>query len=215
MSCAQSSMRRTLLALPLILAVSCRPGVRRAADAADNSARWQAATTDTYELTVTDVAEMRHLVQEMTQLTAVTIGNLDAAAARYREATQLYQQAAQQYAEAAQNYEAAATRFRQVAVFVILAASSQWFAGGVCGPNVSTRAYRQVLKRQGVNLAGKDVDHIISRAHGGPNRPWNYLPLEASINRSLREGGLGWKLMNFPLPTLRALVMQGVELLAC
>ena len=69
---------------------------------------------------------------------------------------------------------------------------------------MSTRKYRETLRSQGVSLKGKDIDHIIPRSRGGPDMPWNYNPLDSSINRSLQANGMWWKMMNFPLETMNA-----------
>ena len=37
----------------------------------------------------------------------------------------------------------------------------------------------------GVNLVGKDIDHIIPKSLGGADHPSNYQVLDSSLNRSL------------------------------
>jgi hypothetical protein len=97
---------------------------------------------------------------------------------------------------------------------VITAAASDVMLHSVCGPRVSTAQYRRQLKSEGVDLEGKDIDHVIAHARGGPDQPWNYNPLPSSINRSLQEDGLFWKLQNYPLPTIRALAGMALYTLA-
>ncbi|MCC6559207.1 MAG: HNH endonuclease [Polyangiaceae bacterium] len=80
---------------------------------------------------------------------------------------------------------------------------------------MSTRKYRETLRAQGVDLDGKDIDHIIPRSRGGPDLPWNYNPLDASINRSLQANGMWWKLTSCPLETMNAWAKYASYLLMC
>jgi hypothetical protein len=57
-----------------------------------------------------------------------------------------------------------------------------------CQP-MSTQQYRRVLERRGVNLSGKDIDHIVPHALGGADDVSNYEVLDQSLNRSL---GASW-----------------------
>jgi hypothetical protein len=62
-------------------------------------------------------------------------------------------------------------------------------AGGVareveCQP-MSTQQYRRVLEKRGVDLTGKDIDHIVPHALGGADDVSNYELLDSSKNRSI------------------------------
>lgn len=168
-----------------------------------------------YSLVEEDVAAMRALADEMdARVSSARSDWLSAERALGRAATE-YGAASREYALAAQDYKAAATRFRTVTAIIIAAAAWDEFVRGVCGPSVSTAQYRRELSARGVDLTGKDMDHIIAHARGGPDRPWNYNPLEASVNRSLQDGGLGWKFANFPLATLDAMAKFASSRLLC
>jgi hypothetical protein len=54
-----------------------------------------------------------------------------------------------------------------------------------CDRGMSTADFRALLARQGRNLAGVDVDHIVPHALGGEDHPSNYQLLPSSLNRSL------------------------------
>lgn len=168
-----------------------------------------------YQVNARDVASLKELARELGW-------RVDAARRDFVESERLYQEAVVQShraailaEEAAKHHQAAAKRYRLVTTIIILAAASDLFMRGACGPRVSTASYRRRLQAQGVELKGMDIDHLFARSRGGPDRPWNYLPLEASINRSLGAGGLGWKLMNYPLATLEALAKTASYHLVC
>ena len=50
---------------------------------------------------------------------------------------------------------------------------------------MTTAVYRRQLVRQGINLLGMDIDHIVPRSLGGADHPMNYQVLDTSTNRSL------------------------------
>ncbi|HAA57588.1 MAG TPA: hypothetical protein DCE42_22670 [Myxococcales bacterium] len=52
--------------------------------------------------------------------------------------------------------------------------------------NITPRKYRLLLKAQGMDLTGKDIDHIVPLSKGGAQHPLNYRVLDASKNRSLQ-----------------------------
>lgn len=50
---------------------------------------------------------------------------------------------------------------------------------------VSTSEMRRILTAAGMNLAGKDIDHLVPKSRGGADHPSNYQVLDSSLNRSL------------------------------
>ena len=56
--------------------------------------------------------------------------------------------------------------------------------GPDCRP-MSAQQYRRQLEQQGVDLTGKDIDHIVPRSLGGADDVSNYQVLDQSLNRSL------------------------------
>lgn len=137
------------------------------------------------------------------------------AARAFDQAATMYGTASAACNNAASSYMLAAEKYREATITIIAAVASDLFLRGVCGRSVSTQKYRDTLRAQGVNLDGKDIDHIIPRSRGGPDMPWNYNPLDASINRSLQANGMWWKLMNYPLETMNAWAKYASYLLMC
>ncbi|MDC3985917.1 HNH endonuclease signature motif containing protein [Polyangium jinanense] len=170
---------------------------------------------ETYGLTERDMALMHAMAVDVLERGNRAARDLDAAAGAYNQAAALYGTASVEFDYSADAYETAAAKYREVTITLIAAAASDLFLRGVCGRSVSTRKYRETLRAQGVNLEGKDIDHIIPRSRGGPDMPWNYNPLDASINRSLQANGMWWKLMNYPLETMNALAKYASYLLMC
>lgn len=121
----------------------------------------------------------------------------------YEKITATYQAARRAYADAGQTASAASATFQS--------ASGQWRAAqrrwelyreiielavaadqrggaserGVRCNAMSTAAFRKLLLARGVDLVGKDIDHIVPRALGGADDPANYQVLDSSVNRSL------------------------------
>ena len=100
------------------------------------------------------------------------------------------------FAEAADAFEKAGIDWERTKLLLLLAASMDLHKemskdpvrskvrSASCEP-VSTRAQRRAYEKQGISLAGKDVDHIVPRSLGGADHPSNYMPLDASTNRSI------------------------------
>jgi hypothetical protein len=172
-------------------------------------------TDQTYVLTERDTALMHAMAVDVLERGNRAARDLEAAARAFDQAAALYGTASTAYSDAAGSYKLAAEKYREVTITIITAAASDLFLRGVCGRSVSTRKYREALRAQGVNLEGKDIDHIIPRSRGGPDMPWNYNPLDASINRSLQANGMWWKLMNYPLETMNAWAKYASYLLMC
>ena len=107
---------------------------------------------------------------------------------RWDTAQSLYQEASSQQAPAARTLEQAAADFAEAEHnFKIATLAMATLAAGsiICGGKLSTRQFREELKRQGVPMDRVDVDHIFPRSRGGIDHPLNYQPLESSLNRSL------------------------------
>ncbi|GMV15490.1 MAG: hypothetical protein AMXMBFR56_37140 [Polyangiaceae bacterium] len=196
--------------------LGCRPAkLEQAESRLASGEQRQRQVDEIYTLTELDHREMKRLAGEMDAMFARARADWLHARDAYTQAAQAYGEASTVYAGASADYEQAAREFRRITTTLIMAAASDLFLRGVCGPNVSTGQYRRQLEAEGVDLRGMHIDHIVARARGGPNRPWNYNPLEASINMSLGAGGMGWKLMNFPLQTLDALAKNATYQLLC
>ncbi len=206
------SARTLVIALAL---VGCSPSRDAISTRVDLAERRVAENAETYALTEADHRAMRRLAREIDGLVMQALRDYTYATQTFDDAKRRSDAASAGYAAAARDYERAAARYRRVMTILALAAASDLFLRGVCGPRVSTAQHRRALARAGVDLEGIDIDHIVARARGGPDQPWNYLPLEASINRSLGAGGLWWKLLNFPLQTLEALAKNASYQLLC
>lgn len=211
-------LRVWLPLLGLALVACARPNGAQLAVAEQAMARNEA----TYSQNENDATVIRAMGADLVEQTRTLSNSLDAAIQALHSAVATYDAASAQYATAAKAYVDAEHEYREVAYALIAAAASDVFIGSgvsggtsVCGPRVSTAQYRRQLKAQGVDLEGIDIDHVVAHAAGGPDRPWNYNPLPASINRSLQDGGLLWKLQNYPLVTLRALASFALYTVAC
>lgn len=201
------------------LACGCGGGSSGGVAAVEQSLASSERTVDhaeqTYDLTERDMAFMHAMAADVLERGSRATRDLEAAARAYDQAGILYGAASVAYADAGGSYKIAAEKYREVTVTIITAAASDLFLRGVCGRSVSTRKYRETLRSQGVSLEGKDIDHIIPRSRGGPDMPWNYNPLDSSINRSLQANGMWWKMMNFPLETMNAWAKYASYLLMC
>jgi hypothetical protein len=115
---------------------------------------------------------------------------------QYDAATTLAQTAGANFAAATAEFNSAATMWRFYRALVYFAASvdasnlqAARAAGHMprevdCQP-MSTAQYRRVLERRGVDLTGKDIDHIVPHALGGADDVSNYEVLDSSVNRSI------------------------------
>lgn len=56
-----------------------------------------------------------------------------------------------------------------------------------CSDGMSVRAFRELLISRGIDLRGKDIDHIVPRSLGGADHPANYRVLDSGLNRSLQD----------------------------
>lgn len=200
----------TLAILLSTAAGSCASNAR--VDCADARV---ASNEHAYSLSEADTVQMRALAVEISSRAEAARRDWLEAKTELERASTANINASGSYARASEDYQIAAQRFRTATTILILAAASDLFLRGVCGPKVSTGAYRRQLRAHGVDLDGKDIDHIFAKSRGGPDRPWNYNPLASSINRSIGAGGLGWKLANFPLDTLNALAKTASYYLIC
>jgi uncharacterized protein YukE len=115
------------------------------------------------------------------------------AAERFAEARERSGEATEAFRRAAELYEQARFRWVVYRYLVQIAAridAHNMDAAGVHGADidctpVSPAAYRRLLRAQGIDLSGKDLDHIVPRSLGGADHPSNYMLLDASTNRSI------------------------------
>lgn len=211
--------RTTLLCAISVFGFGCGGNQIAKVDAVEhslsNSERIAERTDQTYDITERDVILMRAMAADVLARGNRAFHDLEVATRAYEQAAAMYGTGSNQFQEAVSSYKVAADKYREVTIILITAAASDLFLRGVCGRSVSTREYRQTLRSQGVNLEGKDIDHIIPRSRGGPDMPWNYNPLDSSINRSLQADGMWWKMMNYPLETMNAWAKYASYLIMC
>lgn len=128
---------------------------------------------------------------------------------RYRDAQRSHREVAEHAnvsrelsLQAAKDYESAAASLRFVRLVIkaaiqldkMRARSGQQRGRAEDGDpceKVSTASYRRQLEARGVDLDGKDIDHIVPRSIGGFDGPANYQVLDSSVNRSL---GATWNI---------------------
>jgi hypothetical protein len=143
------------------------------------------------ELTTTE-AQTRTLSSEWSEISEA----YQTIAARYRDAGRQHRAARAStersrglYAQAETDFVHAADSWRFYQEVLKLAVAMDRARAGVTdGPGcerVSTASFRRRLKAQGIDLTGKDIDHIVPRALGGVDHPLNYQIMDSSLNRSL------------------------------
>ena len=125
--------------------------------------------------------------------------DFEAAEERRRKTQTLIRASEEELTKATGDFEAAKKRWEYFQTLVILAAAvdannleEYRKLTGVrdvsslrCEDGMSTAAFRRLLASKGVNLVGKDIDHIVPRSLGGADHPANYQILSSSKNRSL------------------------------
>lgn len=202
-------MRRTGIGLLLLLLASCRPPAA-SPDSPAPSAEIDAldARLRHHEANIAQVEQQARVLGE--QWSGV-VEVYERTAASYRQARANYERAAVEFGEASATYRTASETWKRakvkwdIAQKMIEAAArldarnlAQLQSGGRllldrdldCTP-VSTQSWRRRLKKEGVDLTGLDVDHIVPRSKGGADHPLNYQLLDSSTNRSL---GATWDL---------------------
>lgn len=100
---------------------------------------------------------------------------------RHRETAQRARLANVEWDKARQAWERASA----VQVFVLaLALGGPDAKLALCSGRQSVRAYRRVLQREGVDLRGMDIDHLLPKSLGGTDHPLNFRPTPAHLNRA-------------------------------
>lgn len=135
----------------------------------------------------------------------------------FRQATEYYdsaiqdgQAASDRFAAAIDDFQRAERRYRLTALLVVAVAAS----GHLCASTVSTRNFRSRLRTEGIDLEGKDIDHIWPRSLGGIDHPLNYQVLDSHLNRSL-GAGVVQKFMTQPLALVQGLAVSALSAIAC
>lgn len=140
------------------------------------------------------------------------------AAANFRVAAEQFERARGAGAEATAAYDAAERKwksaqeswvFYQRLVEIAAEVDASNMNGGragsrtdkpECSEGMSTQAFRALLASQGVDLTGKDIDHIVPKSLGGADHPWNYQVIDSSLNRSM---GAQWDAAKCAMPGAR------------
>ncbi|NJK30961.1 MAG: hypothetical protein HC927_00355 [Deltaproteobacteria bacterium] len=133
---------------------------------------------------------------------------------RMSEAARLYGTAAAAYREAKEHYEKAERNWRIVAASLMIAASSDKAINNICDGKMSRAQVRKYWKKAGIELNGKDADHIWPKSRGGADHILNFQALDSGINRSIGNS-LGWKLTTQPLALLRGAAVSALVALRC
>lgn len=167
---------------------------------AEDAARIDGVAIDLDRLTVTQRQVLAtYAAAKQTWGAASTLSR--EAASQSDAARRTFDQAAADYAEAERNFRLAA-----IAMATIAAGSI------ICQDTLTTRQYRAQLKREGIDLQGKDIDHLFPESLGGIDHPLNYQVLDASLNRSLGNR-LTAKLLQAPLGVITGLATSALGLL--
>lgn len=212
--------RRRSLVLMFGLLSGCKPQSGNTEVASLEAQIAQAETVEKEQAEATreitqGLAEARGQVLRLTSELRLAQEEWAAARGMYEHASVRANVAADQFANARDNYQKAEDKYRRISAILILAATSDVLSGQLCGSTMSTRAFRQKLRDEGVPIPeGMDVDHIWPRALGGVDHPANYQLLPAEVNRSL--GASVWeKLMTSPLATFQGLGASALVTLRC
>lgn len=100
----------------------------------------------------------------------------------YAETTSRQEMSSRTLERAAADFEEAERNFKIASMAMVMIA----VGSAICNGTMSTRAFRDELRRKGMPMDRlEDVDHIFPRSRGGIDHPLNYQPLERSLNRSL------------------------------
>lgn len=205
---SRARARPKALALAFALAPACAsPSARTEAQLtalekryAEDAARIDGVAIDLDRLTITQ--------RQVLATYAAAKGSWTAASTLQREAAsqsdaarRAFDQAAADYAEAERNFRLAAVAMATIAAGSIL-----------CEGTVTTAKYRTQLKREGIDLHGKDIDHLFPRSLGGIDHPLNYQVLDSSLNRSL-SNKLMAKFMQAPLGVITGLAVSALGIL--
>lgn len=190
------------VAIWLILVAGCRPPVSEPTSTADPGVDRLEERMARHE---EDVSEVEATANSLNAKWANVTDVYRRASEEHRRTWSLYENAAASFGEASQRArEAAATWERarvkwEIAQILIETAAmldarnlSRWQAremkldtNDLNCDRVSTQSYRKQLQREGVDLSGLDVDHIVPKSKGGADHPLNYQLLDSSTNRSL------------------------------
>lgn len=204
----------TRLLLLLALPFACDPALSPGLDAA---AREFAALARTES---EDRAELAGLHEQATSIRL----RADAVVAVWRASEQDYRQATDAYdtataagpainarfGAAIADFRHAERRYRLTALLIAAVAAS----GHLCATTASTRSFRAQLRADGIDLSGKDIDHIWPRSLGGIDHPLNYQVLDSHLNRSL-GAGVVQKFLTQPLALVQGLAVSALSALSC
>lgn len=167
-----------------------------------------------------DRAEIAALGEQATSLrlqadAIVTV--LRASEQDFRQATDAYEAATAAGPAANARFEAAIADFRhaerryRLTVLLVAAVAA---SGHLCATTVSTRNFRSQLRADGIDLGGKDIDHIWPRSLGGIDHPLNYQVLDSHLNRSL-GAGVVQKFLAQPLALVQGLAVSALSAISC
>lgn len=127
----------------------------------------------------------------------------------HTQALAIWEEGSGEYIRASKQYEKATKSMKKARNALLLSVAvgalmEQFQSYG----EMTTRQYRQELATNGVDLSGKDIDHILPRSGGGVDHPWNYQAVEASLNRSWQDGHLFEKCLQNPTGFAKAVVIN-------
>ncbi len=187
---------------------------RRAAQAVDEIERVEARDRQTISELSAAAGTLRSAIMRLTDDWARVSAELRTVTATYERARMIGEQAGAELKATREQYAQAAREYRIVTAIIIIAAASDVLGDALCQGKMSTRTFRNHLRAEGISVDGFDVDHVLPRALGGADHPWNYQLLDSSLNRSLGAGVME-KIVSEPLATLQGLVASALVSLRC
>jgi hypothetical protein len=140
----------------------------------------------------------------------------DVAVSTYKDVVELYNTAGDIWDRNSEEWQAAADLFErsqkawkatrnQIITTIVVSSVIETFTQGT---EQTTAEYRKSLDAQGMNLKDKDIDHIIPKAKGGVDHPWNYQAVSSSLNRAWQDGHLFEKCLNNPVAFAKAITVN-------
>ncbi len=167
------------------------------------------------------IAQAHEDVRVLRRDVVAVLAKFEEAEEAYRRATEALEEVAESAARSTEAHQRAVAAFREaernykiIAATIAIAASLDAVGRAVCGGIQSTASYRRELASEGLDLSGKDIDHLWPHSKSGVDHRWNYQVIDSSMNRSL--GADVWrKLMSQHVHVLRGLAVSAIAALRC
>ncbi len=201
---------RAVIALVLALACGCRHQPSGADAQLTALEQRYAETSQRVDQVAVDLDRLTTSQRQVLATYNAAQTSWSASAALLREAQSQSEAAKRTFDRAAADYEVATRNFRIATLAMVTIAAGSM----LCGSTLKTSQYRTQLRRDGINLQGKDIDHIFPKSRGGIDHPLNYQVLNSSLNRSLGND-LVAKFMQAPVGFIVGMAASALAVISC